>query len=252
MSSSSRRTSEILYGRNPVIEAMRGQRNHVRLFVAVGAERQERIAELLAEAHHGQIAVARLHLNELNQIAGSVNHQGVALETSPYPYVKLDSIASAEQKRPILILDHLQDVQNLGTLLRTADATGTAGIIIPDRRSASITPAVVNASAGAVEHLKVARVTNLARALETCKEHGYWIVGLDGREDAKSIFASAVPEPTALLVGSEGRGIGPALISDCDLLLRIPMIGKVASLNAAVAGSVALYELTRRHLAADS
>lgn len=252
MSSSSRRTSEILYGRNPVIEAMQGRRKHLRLYVAVGTERQERIAALLNEARRRQITISRLHLNEMAQIAGSVNHQGVALETSPYPYVQLESIASSEQKRPIVLLDHLQDVQNLGTLLRTADATGAAGIVIPDRRSASITPAVVNASAGAVEHLNVARVTNLARALESCKEHGYWVVGLEGREDATPIFGSAVPEPTALLIGSEGRGIGPTLISHCDLVLRIPMVGKVASLNAAVAGSVALYELLRRRLSSDA
>ncbi len=243
------RESEIIYGRNAVIEALRGRRRHRRLYLAPGAERQERVAELLGRAQEAGVPISRPVPRDLDRIAGDVNHQGVALETGAYPYVDLDDLIKVADQRPILFLDHVQDPQNLGTLLRTADATGVAGVVIPDRRSASVTPAVVNASSGAVEHLRIARVTNLGRALETCKESGFWIVALEHREDAESLFTSPIPTPTGLLIGSEGKGIGPTLIKHCDVLVTIPMVGRIESLNAAVAGSVALYELLRRQVA---
>ncbi len=248
MSRSHGRASEILYGRNAAIEALRGRRRHHRLYVVHGADRQERVAELLEHAGQLGLPVSRLHANEIERIAGAVNHQGIALETGPYPYTDQKEILQDPNRRPIVFLDHLQDPQNIGTLFRTANAAGVAGFVIPDRRSASVTPAVVNASAGAVEHLRVARVTNLGRAIEECKEAGYWIVALEHREEARTIFSESIPEPTGLLIGSEGKGIGPALLAHADLVARIPMIGEVASLNAAVAGSIALYELYRRRL----
>jgi 23S rRNA (guanosine2251-2'-O)-methyltransferase len=189
-----------------------------------------------------------LYPHELDRIAGLVNHQGVALETSSFPYTALESILADEEKRTLLVLDHVQDPQNLGTLMRSADATGVAGIIIPDRRAASVTPAVVNASAGAVEHLRIARVTNLARALEAAKTAGYWIVGLDHHDDARVLFDESIPQPAGLLVGSEGKGIGPSTVAHCDLVVRVPMFGAIDSLNAAIAASIALYELLRRRL----
>ncbi len=246
------RDVEVLYGRNAVIEATRGRRQHRRLYVASGADRQDRVAELLNHAHELGLPVSRPHLRDLDRVAGDVNHQGVVLETGGYPYVGLDDVLDQSSQRPILILDHIQDPQNLGTLLRTAEATGVAGVVIPDRRSASITPAVVNASSGAVELLRVARVTNLGRALESCKESGYWIVALEHREDAETLFTSAIPEPTGLLIGSEGKGIGPALVGHCDVMVTIPMVGRIESLNAAVAGSIALYELLRRRLESEA
>ncbi len=252
MRPSSAHGTEVLYGRNAVIEAMRGRRQHRRLFVAQGAERQERIGELLNDARERHVAISRLHPNEIDKIAGAVNHQGVALETGQYPYTDLDEIVGDQQQRPIVFLDHLQDPQNLGTLLRTADATNVAGIVIPDRRSVSITPAVVNASAGAVEHLRVARVTNLSRAIEVCKESGYWIIALEHHEDAETLFTASIPTPTAILVGSEGKGISPVLMSRTDVVVRIPMLGAVESLNAAVAGSITLYELLRRRIAGET
>ncbi len=240
------RRAEILYGRNAVIEALRGRRTHRRLHVAHGAERQERVAELLTRARELNLPVSRIHVRELDQFVGDVNHQGVALETSPFPYVDLEQILADERRAPILVLDHVQDPQNLGSLLRTAEATGVAGVVFPDRRSASITPAVVNASAGAVELLSVTRVTNLARALESCKEAGYWVLALEHQEHARSIFVESIPEPIVLLIGSEGKGVGPALLRNADLVVDIPMAGRIESLNAAVAGSIALYELLRR------
>lgn len=240
--------SEFLYGRNAVIEALRGTRTHQRLYVADGAERQVRVEILLSDARARNIPIVRLRVNELEQLAGSVNHQGVVLETSSYPYAPLTRILEDSERRPIVILDHVQDPQNLGTLFRTAEATGVAGIVLPDRRAASVTPAVVNASSGAVEHLAVAQVTNLSRASEACKEAGYWITALETSPNARTIFSADIPEPVALLIGSEGRGIGAALVAHCDAFIELPMIGRIESLNAAVAGSVALYELLRRRM----
>ncbi len=251
MSPAADRHLEILYGRNAVIEALRGRRAHHRLYVAHGAERQDRVGELLSRAHGMRIPVSREHVREMDQTTGNVNHQGVALETSPYPYVSLEEVLGDARNRPILMLDHLQDPQNLGSLLRTAEATGVAGIVFPDRRAAGITPAVVNASAGAVEHLRIARVTNLARSLATCKEVGYWALALEHQENARSIFVESLPDPAVLLIGSEGKGVGPALLRHADLVVSIPMEGRIESLNAAVAGSVALYELLRHRLMAD-
>ena len=240
------RRNDLLYGRNAVIEALRGRRTHQKLYVAEGADRQERVASLLADARLAGVSVVRLQVNELERLAGSVNHQGVMLESSGFPYTSLTDILSDPERRPIVILDHLQDPQNLGTLLRTAEAAGVAGVIIPDRRSASVTPAVVNASSGAVEHLAVTQVTNLARAIEACKEAGYWITALEADSTATSLFSADIPEPVALIVGSEAKGIGSSLLAKCDVVIELPMNGRVESLNAAVAGSIALYELLRR------
>jgi 23S rRNA (guanosine2251-2'-O)-methyltransferase len=240
--------SELLYGRNAVIEALRGPRSHQKLYVADGAERQERIESLMADARAAGVPAVRLRVNELDRLAGSVNHQGVVLESSSFPYASLADILNDPERRPIVILDHIQDPQNLGTLFRTAEATGVAGVIIPDRRAASVTPAVVNASSGAVEHLAVTQVTNLARALDACKEAGYWITALESNPEAETLFAADIPEPVALLVGSEGKGIGASLIAKCDVIVDLPMNGRVESLNAAVAGSITLYELLRRRL----
>jgi 23S rRNA (guanosine2251-2'-O)-methyltransferase len=240
--------SEFLYGRNAVIEALRGRRTHQKLYVAEGAERQERIGSLLTDARTAGVPVVRLRVNELERLAGSVNHQGVVLESNGFPYASLVGILNDPERRPIVILDHIQDPQNLGTLFRTAEATGVAGVIIPDRRAASVTPAVVNASSGAVEHLAVTQVTNLARALDACKEAGYWITALEADSEATSLFSADIPEPVALLVGSEGKGIGSSLLSKCDVVVDLPMNGRVESLNAAVAGSITLYELLRRRI----
>jgi 23S rRNA (guanosine2251-2'-O)-methyltransferase len=243
---SARPRTEIIYGRNAVIEAMRGRRQLRRLLVSEGAERQERIVGLLSDAEARGVAVRRLPRTEFDRIVGQVNHQGVALEATAYPYLSLDQLLRQAAGRVIVVLDHLQDPQNLGTLIRTAEATQAAGMIVPDRRAAAITPPVVNASAGAVEPVPNAMVPNLARAVEACKVDGYWATALDTAPDARSIFDGAIPTPNVLVIGSEGKGIGPALLAHCDLIVQLPMFGKVESLNASVAGSVALYEVVRQ------
>jgi 23S rRNA (guanosine2251-2'-O)-methyltransferase len=151
----------------------------------------------------------------------------------------------ASQRAVMLALDGLEDPQNLGTLLRTAEATGVAAIVIPTDRAAGVTPAVVNASSGAVEHLRVAREVNLARWLTRAKAAGFWIVGLSGESGAQSLFDTSMAGPVVVVVGSEGSGLRRLVADACDILAAIPMVGEIESLNAAVAGSIALYEALR-------
>ncbi len=190
------------------------------------------------------VEIDRIPRLMLDDATRGANHQGVALEVEPYRYTPFDDLL--ESKGMILVLDHLQDPQNVGTLFRAAEAAGVAGIVIAQDRAAEVTPAVVNASAGAVEHLKIAMVPNLARALEQLKGSGRWVAGLDASADATDLFSTEVPSPVALAVGAEGSGLGANLRKHCDLLLSLPMRGRVDSLNAATAGSIAMYELLRR------
>lgn len=241
---------ELLYGRNAVMEALRGRRSLRRLFVAEGSARQPRVAAIIQAAEKRGLPVQFLPPRDLTEMLPDVNHQGVALEAGPYPYVGFDDLLRQAEGRPILALDHIQDPQNLATLMRTAEAVGVGGLLLPDRRAAGVTPAVVNASAGAVEHLRVALVANLGRALEECQEAGYWVVALEAGPEAQTLFTADLPEPIVLVVGSEGKGISPSLLRRADIQVALPMQGKVESLNAAVAGSIALYELLRRRLTA--
>ena len=221
-----------------------GRRIARRLLIADGVRADDRITAMLAHARSTNLAVERPPRFVLDQLTAGANHQGVALDASPYPYASLDDITSATGT--ILVLDHLQDPQNFGTLLRAGEAAGVAGAIIPQDRAVAVTPAVVNASAGAVEHLRVCQTPNLARVLDLLKDAGWWSVGLDTGPDAANLFTADLPSPIALVVGAEGGGIGPNVRRHCDLIVSLPMQGRVASLNAASAGTVALFELVRR------
>lgn len=180
----------------------------------------------------------------LDDALPGVNHQGIALEADTFAYAEFAEIVAASGT--VLVLDHLQDPQNFGTLLRTAEAAGVAGVVIPEDRAVAVTPGVVNASAGAVEHLRVAMVPNLPRAIESFKGSGWWVVGLHGGGGSTPLYEAELPTPAVLVVGAEGSGLGQRVRSVCDLLVSLPMVGKVASLNAATAGAIALYELVRR------
>ncbi len=201
---------------------------------------------ILEAAKQASIPVERVERSVLDS-AGD-RHQGVVAEVEPYPYSDLHSILEAvnadNSRTLILILDQLQDPQNFGTLIRTADAVGVDGILIPKRGAAGVTPAVVSASSGASEHLRIARI-NLARAMEELKESDVWIAGLDNETDARDIYTAELEPPLAIVVGAEGHGLRRLVRESCDYLVRIPMQGSVASLNAAVAGSIALYESRR-------
>ena len=234
---------EWITGRNPVYEVLRARRRQVfRLLVAQGAQEKGRLEEILQKCASARIPVERVNRPRLETLSPS--HQGVALEAGDYPYADLADILELARERDedpfLLILDTLQDPQNLGTLLRTAEAVGVHGILLPFRRTATITPAVVHASSGACEHLLIAQV-NLAQAIASLQEENVWVVGLDSGPDAAEISTVRLEGPLALVVGNEGEGMRPLVRSSCDQRVRLPMRGQIESLNAAVAGSVALY-----------
>jgi 23S rRNA (guanosine2251-2'-O)-methyltransferase len=240
---------EWIVGRNPVYEVLRaGRRNLFRLHVASGAEEKGRLSEILKMAAARKVPVTRVNRQTLDSLGES--NQGVGLEVSAYPYCALADIleyarerARQRQEPPfVLLLDLLQNPQNLGTLFRTAEAVGVHGILIPARRAAGVTPAVVHASAGASEHLLVAQ-GNLAQAIETLKQDmDAWVMGLEGGPQAQPYHQVRMDGPLALVVGSEGEGMRDLVRRSCDVLVSLPMLGKIESLNAAVAGSVVLYK----------
>jgi 23S rRNA (guanosine2251-2'-O)-methyltransferase len=243
--------AEYIYGRNAVREALRAQRRSLRrLLLAEGVREGGPITELLALAQAAKTVVEQIERRELDALTEGANHQGVALEAGPYRYAQLDEmLALAEQRDELpllLLLDHVQDPQNVGTLLRTADAVGVHGVILPDRRAAGITPSVVNASSGAVEHLLIAQATNLAQTIEELKEQSIWVAGLEDDPRAQLYDSQRADLPLALVVGAEGPGLSRLVRDRCDFLIKLPMAGHVASLNAATAGSIALYSLWRR------
>jgi 23S rRNA (guanosine2251-2'-O)-methyltransferase len=239
-------TQEILYGRRPVYETLRAGRRVIRrLLISEQANRSEIGQHIVQQAEAQQVPVKVTRREELDSRLRGVNHQGVGLEVGPYPYSTLEAILAHtnEQGEPpfLLLLDLLQDVQNVGTLLRTAEAVGIHGVIIQERRGASVTPAVVSASSGAVEYLNVARVTNLVQAMKTLQQNDVWLAGLDVGEDATRHDQADLTGGLGLVVGSEGEGLRRLVRETCDFIIHLPMRGQVESLNAAVAGSVALY-----------
>jgi 23S rRNA (guanosine2251-2'-O)-methyltransferase len=234
---------EWIIGRNPVYEVLRASRRHIfTLRMYQGASLKGRLADIIGLCTARKVRIERVPRDHLDCFG--LNHQGVALEASGYPYQSLPDLmehASQRHEDPLfLILDTLQDPQNLGTLLRTAEIVGVHGVLLPLRRTATITPAVVNASSGASEHLLIAQF-NLSQAIAQLKENGVWVVGLEGSSQAQSPSQIRLDGPLALVVGSEGQGMRSLVRKSCDLLLKLPMRGQVDSLNAAVAGSVALY-----------
>jgi 23S rRNA (guanosine2251-2'-O)-methyltransferase len=234
---------EWISGRNPVYETLFAQRRQLfRLLLAQGIQEKGRITDIrrLAAAH--KLRVEMVAREQLDRLAD--HHQGVALEAGEYPYGNLLDILEAAGQRGeqpfILILDTLQDPQNLGTLLRTAEVVGVHGVLLPFRRTATVTPAVVHASSGASEHLQIVQA-NLAQSIAALKEQGIWVVGLEGGQQSEELGKVRLDGAIALVVGSEGEGMRQLVRDSCDVLARLPMKGKIESLNAAVAGSTALY-----------
>jgi len=234
---------EWIVGRNPVYEVLRAHRREFfRLLVATGVEEKGRLLEILSLAPQRRLTVERVNRQRLDGI--DENHQGIALEASGYPYAALPDIIELAETRQqplfVLVLDMLQNPQNLGTVLRSAEAVGVHGVLMPLRRAAGVTPAVVHASSGASEHLLVAQA-NLAQAIDTLKETGAWVIGLAGEEDAQPAARVRLDGPLALVLGNEGEGMRQLVRQKCDMLLKLPMRGQIESLNAAVAGSIVLY-----------
>ena len=238
--------AELLAGRNAIREALlAGRRRVAQVMITERSPDAGPLGEIVRLCHERRITVERRPPRELDRLADGIKHQGVVAVASVYPYVELSdmfALASQRQEMPFLLaLDSVQDPQNVGTLVRTAEAVGIHGIILTSRRAVQVTPAVSRASAGAVEHLMVARVTNLARSLDYLKQEGVWIVGLEGQDQAREYREVDLNMPLALVLGSEGSGLRPLVARQCDWLLQIPMRGRINSLNVAVAGSVVLY-----------
>lgn len=234
---------EFIYSRNAVYETLRARRRDVfKIQVAEGAQEKGRLAEILSMAKERRIPTEKVQRGRLDKI--HQNHQGVVAEVSGYSYsdeVEILERASQKDEPPfILLLDSLNDPQNFGTLLRTAEVVGVHGVVIPLAHTVEVTPAVVNASSGASEHLLIARA-NLAQVIETLKEAEVWVVGLDQAGAELEPNSRHLRGALGLVVGSEGEGIRQLVRSKCDIVLKLPMRGRIESLNAAVAGSVALY-----------
>ncbi|MCJ7513124.1 MAG: 23S rRNA (guanosine(2251)-2'-O)-methyltransferase RlmB [Anaerolineales bacterium] len=235
--------SEWVCGRNAVAEVLRaGRRRMYRVWILETADRRGPLDEFLQAARALAIPIEPVPRQALDGLGA--HHQGVAAEVEPYPYVGLDEVCrlAAERREPlfVLLLDMIQDPQNLGSLLRTAEAVGVHGVVIPPRRSAGITDAVVRASAGACEHMLVAQ-GNLVQAIERVRRQGAWVFGLEAGLEAVPLREVRLTGPLGLVVGNEGQGMRRLVRQACDQLVRLPMRGQVASLNAAIAGSVALY-----------
>lgn len=236
------------------MEALRaGRRAFYELHVLEGALRADAgdtdLAEICDLASAAGMAVVRGDRRDFDNLLGPVNHQGVALRAGGYPYGDFDQLLRAveeDAQATVLVLDHIEDPQNVGSLLRTADASGVAGVILPEDRSAGVTPAAVRASAGASEHLCVVKVVNLARALDALKEVGCWMTGLDWGDDAKPYTEIDFTGRAGLVVGAEGAGISRLVRDTCDFIAVLPMLGRIESLNAGVAAAVCLYEMIRQ------
>jgi 23S rRNA (guanosine2251-2'-O)-methyltransferase len=235
---------EVLYGRQPVRECLRARRRHIhQLILAEGVGETGVVSEILSLAAGLKVPARHVPRPQLDRIAEA--HQGVALEVADYPYAAVDDVLAWARKRAeqpfILALDHLQDPHNLGALLRTAEVVGVHGAIIPGRRAVGVTPAVVSASAGASEHLRVAQIPNLVHALEALKKDGIWIVGLENVPEARLYHQVDLNLPLAMVIGAEGAGLSRLVRETCDWLICLPMRGQIESLNASVAGGIALY-----------
>lgn len=236
------------YGRWPVLEALRA--GHVeRVYVAREARGAPVLREIHEAARAANVQVQAVPRAELDRALPNRNHQGIAAAYRPHPYASLDDIAAIAADAPepglVLALDGVQDPGNAGSLLRSADAAGVHGVVLPRHRAAGVTPAVVRASAGAAEHLAIAQETNLTRVLEWFKKGGYWVIGLaaDGALPYDRIDAA---RPLVVVVGGEGKGLTRLVRDACDETVCLPMRGHVGSLNAAVAGAIVLYEIRRK------
>lgn len=244
-------SAEILTRRHPVLEALRaGRRTIYRLHVERGGRADDReVRAILDAARAAKVPVVnddRQTIDRLAQRAGAdAKHQGVLLEVGPYPYADVDEmlgLAERRGERPLLLLlDLLHGPQNIGTLLRTAEACGVHGVILQDRRAPEITPAVVQYAAGATEHLLIAKVTNLVQTMRSLKDAGVWLAGMDMDEEAQALGRIDLDMPLGIVVGHEGEGLRRLVHERCDFIVRLPMRGQVESLNAAVAGSILLY-----------
>lgn len=240
-------SSDYIIGKNPVIEALKSDRDINKIFIAEGSQGGQ-MQQVIGLAKEKSVLVQFVPKKKIDQMAEG-NHQGVVAAVAAYQYAEIDDLFDVAAKRDeppfFLILDEIEDPHNLGSIMRTADAIGAHGIIIPKRRAVGLTSTVAKASTGAIEYIPVVRVTNIARTIDELKEKGIWIAGTDakGSEDYRSFDGSM---PLGLVIGSEGKGMGRLVRDKCDFLIHLPMAGHVTSLNASVAAALLMYEVYRK------
>ena len=242
---------EWIYGRNPVEEALAAGRRTCSEIILPPAfpDEDEQIQRIRDEARSRRLVIRTMERDQLDKLTRFGHHQGVALKTTGYPYVGIEEIledVEADENAIVVVLDHLEDPQNVGSILRTACAIGATGVVIPEDRACGITPAAVRASAGGAEHIRVAHVVNLVRAMEQLKEAGVWFTGLDWGQDAKPYTKIDFKGRAGLVIGAEGAGISRLVRENCDFIAELPMPGGFESLNAGVAAAVTMYEILRQ------
>ena len=247
-STDNQRLSDQIEGRNSVLELLESDRDINKILIAKG-ERHGSINKIITLAKQRKIVIAEVERQKLNAISKTDNHQGVIAIVPPFNYASVDDILNvAKQKGEdpfILILDGIEDPHNLGSIIRTAETAGVHGVIIPKRRAESVNARVSKVSSGAVEHVKIARVNNLNETIKYLKEQGLWICGTDG--EAKTYYYNQdLKGPIAIVIGSEGFGMSKLIKENCDFLVKIPMKGKITSLNASVSAGIVIYEAVKQ------
>ncbi|WLR57780.1 23S rRNA (guanosine(2251)-2'-O)-methyltransferase RlmB [Mesobacillus subterraneus] len=238
---------DYIIGKNPVIEALKSERDINKILIAEGSQSGQ-MQQVIGMAKEANVIVQFVPKKKIDQLADG-NHQGVIAQVAAYEYAEIDDLFSAAEKKNeapfFLLLDEIEDPHNLGSIMRTADASGAHGIIIPKRRAVGLTTTVAKLSTGAIEYIPVARVTNMAQTIDELKERGVWIAGTDAsaKQDFRQIDGAL---PLGLVIGSEGKGMGRLIRDKCDFLLSLPMVGHVTSLNASVAAALLMYEVHRK------
>lgn len=244
-------SNEILVGRNAVMEALRSGRSINKILIAKG-DRQGSIKEIIGAAKDSGVLLQEVDVKKIGDLAKDQRHQGVLAYVSPVEYVEIEDIlqkaADLGEAPFIVLLDELEDPHNLGAILRTADAAGVHGVLIPKRRSCPLSATVAKTSAGAVEYVPVARIGNIAQTIKELKKLGFWVVGADMDGD-KKYYEADLTGALVLIIGNEGKGISRLTREQCDFLVQIPMAGKINSLNASVAGSILMYESFKQRVA---
>ena len=239
---------DLIEGRNPCLEAIKAGRTINKIMIAKGSE-QGSINKIVAMAKKSRIVVQEVEKEKLDSMSKIKNNQGIIAIASFKEYVEVEDIldnAKSKGEVPfVIILDQVQDVYNLGAVIRTANAVGAHGIIIPKRRSASLNSIVAKTSAGAIEYVDVARVSNISSAISKLKGEGVWVAGLDAKAD-EDFYEADFNSPLAIVIGGEGNGLGRLVKENCDFLVKLPMCGEISSLNASVAAGIVMYEALKQ------
>lgn len=239
---------ELIAGKHPVLEALRSGREINKIWIAEGSQKSL-TQSITSEAKKLGIVVQFVDKRKLDSLATGIAHQGVIAQAAAFAYMEVEElldIAKRKEETPfLLVLDEIEDPHNLGSILRTAECTGVHGVVIPKRRSAGLTATVLKTSAGAAEHVSVARVTNLAQTIDKLKEAGVWVVGTDVNAK-QDVYKMKLDMPLAIVIGNESKGMGRLIKEKCDFLVKLPMRGQLNSLNASVAAGVLMYEVVRQ------